>query len=160
MPQAIPLQELGNSKLIVTVSENYATLGEYKHIFGFQQFEQLYICPFENSQRLEMVRRFVKLVQGLKKYYLDFESFSTVEEYERQFREYNVLQEFIHNSLTLRMTINVLPQIAQKLTLDRKARLSIANNQNIQSSFVYQTFVEFYCTNELKRLAANEDAYS
>jgi len=75
----------------MTCRENYANQLEYQHCFGADMFELAFICPFDDQQRNEYIEKFVKTVQGLKRYYLDFDSFESVAVYEKYFSDYSEL---------------------------------------------------------------------
>jgi len=103
----------------MTTRENYAVYTDYQTCFGDNNFEMNYICPFDNTQRNEYIQKFVKTVSGLKKYYLDFHSFQSVQEYENYFRDYSVLLELTKVPFTLRIIMNILPYLVKEIEKDR-----------------------------------------
>ena len=113
LPDLIPPETYPNTKIIMTTRENYATTKDYDVCFGAKTYSLNYICPFNTEQRSEYISKFVKTVQGLKKYHLEFESLQTVDEYEQYFKQYQVLFELSQVPFTLRIIMNILPLLVQ-----------------------------------------------
>ena len=148
----IPLSKYPNTKIVMTCRENYATQHDYQTCFGANQFELNYICPFDDDPRNEYIQKFVKTVQGLKKYQLDFESFATVDEYEKYFKDYGVLEDLTHVPFTLRIIMNILPYLVKSLEADKQYKQQTVNNIYISRTNIFDVFTRFYYSNELKRL--------
>jgi hypothetical protein len=109
----IDITKYPNTKIIMTCRENYAQYSDYITCFGINNFEMSWICPFDDGQRNEYISRFVKTVQGLKKYYMDFDSFESVEEYEGYFKKYSELLGLSKAPFTLRIIMNILPLLVK-----------------------------------------------
>ena len=150
------MKEFPNTKIIMTSRENYADFQDYKKCFGSYKFETRYICPFDMAQRNEYISKFVQTVQGLKKYYLDFDSFDQVHIYENYFRDYAVLLELTQVPFTLRIIMNILPQLVKKIEKDRLIANSIVNNIYLSRQNIFEVFVKFYYNNEVKRFVHDE----
>ena len=154
VPDIIPLATYPNTKVIMTTRENYADYKDYTHCFGINTRYQInYICPFNDAQRNEYIRRFVHTVQSLKKYYLDFDSLDSVAAYEKYFSDYSVLYELTQVPFTLRIVMNILPLLVEAIKQQRAQSQSTVNNVYLSRQQIFSIFVEFYYKNEIKRLA-------
>lgn len=116
-----------------------------------------WICPFDEHQRNEYISKFVKTVQGLKKYHIDFESFEKVEVYEEYFAKYSELQHLTKSPFSLRIVMNILPQLIQKIEEDRQKRSSQVNMLSLSRQDIFKVFINYYYNNEIKRLAYDQD---
>ena len=121
VPDLINHNDYPKCKIIMTCRENYANLTDYSVCFdGINKFELNYICPFEDGQRNEYIDRFVHTVKSLKRYYLDFEAFGSVEVYESYFKKYSELLQLSKAPFTLRIIMNILPLLVKQLEEKRK----------------------------------------
>ena len=95
----------------------------------------------------------MRTVQGLKRYYLDFESLESIEAYEKYFEDHAVLLELSKVPFTMRIIMNILPQLLVQIQSQRLQSKSVVNNVYISRQQIFQTFVHYYYNNEIKRLA-------
>ena len=80
-------------------------------------------------------------MQGLKKYYLDFESLDSVEAYETYFKDYAVLYDLTKVPFKLRIIMNILPFLVEAIKQQRAQSKSTVNNIYLSRQQIFAIFI-------------------